>query len=333
MAGADPDLSELESAAREVEQDPLAGETYIESDAEALRSSVAPVEQGDLELALLQLDGSFGPKCRKSKACTVLYLTVPSLRRARLSGLIDDLEADPDVLPLSPTTPQIRTLAESLRRPGERLPLVIAAFQEGAFRSAVAYWVGDKSLVQVETLEQLHKLAEGWSGGLPDPESWQQARALSEREAKALVLDRVNTCRVREERAARRQIEAARLRLTRELGRYLVCAVGRSVDLNATLYGLMSRTSVGAPRLRRCHDTLGGYPEWPPALCKELDSFFNRLSEGQRQSRQMGSELDAALDDPRWRASIASRSLGGGNDESTAASVAKWQNAHGWRAR
>lgn len=55
-------------------------------------------------------------------------------------------------------------------------------------------------------------------------------------------------------------------------------------------------------RLRRVYERLGGYPEWSPELCKELEEFASTLTENVRSARVMGSEIDAALQDPRWLA-------------------------------
>jgi len=45
---------------------------------------------------------------------------------------------------------------------------------------------------------------------------------------------------------------------------------------------------------------LGGYPEWPAELGRELDEFYRDLAPNQRHARLLGSEIDAALEDPRW---------------------------------
>jgi len=53
--------------------------------------------------------------------------------------------------------------------------------------------------------------------------------------------------------------------------------------------------------LRRAH-ALIGYPEWPPALIAELRGEVEELTANQRKNVLIGSQLDAALDDPRWQA-------------------------------
>jgi hypothetical protein len=77
-----------------------------------------------------------------------------------------------------------------------------------------------------------------------------------------------------------------------------------TVDLNGLLYQQMQRHLAGAQRLQKRFQRLGNrYPEWPPEVCAELESFAERLTENQRKARLLGRELEAALDDPRWLAS------------------------------
>ena len=109
----------------------------------------------------------------------------------------------------------------------------------------------------------------------------------------------------RENVAITRQVEAARHRLLWELGRYLMCLGGGADGLNERLYEQMSRDIASARRLQRCLGRLGGeYPEWPPEICRELKRFAEGLAENKRQARLLGKELDAALDDPHWAASL-----------------------------
>jgi len=51
---------------------------------------------------------------------------------------------------------------------------------------------------------------------------------------------------------------------------------------------------------------LGGEPVWDVGVCRELDEFVRGLAPNRRQARMLGSELDAALRDPRWIAAAVS---------------------------
>jgi hypothetical protein len=155
-------------------------------------------------------------------------------------------------------------------------------------------------LVPLDTLSDLSALLVKWDGAYPDPEQWGRAQDAAVRKAAAEVRRLRNLGSEREVAALRRQLEACRQRLIKELGRYLICIEGSTTDLNAVFHQQMSRDIAGARRLQLCCERLGGYPEWGPDLCRDLESFFAERSEGQQAARLLGSELDAALSDPRW---------------------------------
>ncbi len=117
---------------------------------------------------------------------------------------------------------------------------------------------------------------------------------------------RMALAKQREKRALASQLAAARLRLMRELGRFLVCVTGTSTDLNGVFHEQMTREIAGAKRLQRAYQLLGGYPEWPEQMKAEIDLYYRGLSKNQRIARLMASELEAALEDPRWTASETS---------------------------
>ena len=64
----------------------------------------------------------------------------------------------------------------------------------------------------------------------------------------------------------------------------------------------MNRDIASKQRLARCLDKLGGYPEWSELLKDELKCFLEGLKPNDRNARLLGSQLDAALEDPRWEA-------------------------------
>jgi hypothetical protein len=248
------------------------------------------------------LTGDFGPRVARSKGKA--WLEVHGLsRKLVVAPSVESLEANRTPTPMSPLEPRLRELAGRLVRPGERLPLVVVSHQEGAFRCSVAFWVGHEELVSVESLQALKNLVSKWDGNYPDPDQWIRAKAAATAKAAAAARQLLNRARERQEAGLRRQIAACRQRLLKELGRYLVCVEGSAADLNGVFYRQMSRDIAGARRLQLCLERLGGYPEWPPGLSQELEAFYAGLSPGQRDARLLGSEVDAALDDPRWGAS------------------------------
>ena len=215
------------------------------------------------------------------------------------------LENKQDALPLSPLLPQVRELAEACQRPGEHLPLVTASVQRGAFRRTVMCWIGGTVPTEVVSFAQLKALTDIWDGTYPNACAYVGAEAAGREQAEREVEVMSEEARCREADALVRQAGAAQLRLLRELGRYLVCFGEGTADLNSVLYREMRRDTATAGRLRQIFKRLGeAYPEWPQWLLREFDVFHGSLAANQRQGRLIGKELDAALDDPRWRACV-----------------------------
>ncbi len=305
LTGVEAEIDDLLRLADDLERDALAGELYIESVAHRDDSRAPALRRDHLQNALKMFDGSFGPLCRPAHAAQVFDLAVPGQTRARYSAVTEWLEADPSVLPLTPIEPTLRDLAESLRRPGERLPLVIEAMQEGSFRSSQAFWVSRGCFVPVESFDQLQELVEAWDGTSPDAATWQAAQTEARRRASRTVSERAQQAEQRELAALRRQNEAVRLRLLRELGRFLACLTGTAEGLREAFYEQMTRDIAGAKRLKRAYDALGGSPAWTDAHEEELKEFLAHLPDNHRQARIIGNELEAALNDPRWKARAA----------------------------
>jgi hypothetical protein len=212
-----------------------------------------------------------------------------------------ELDKDETAWPLSPLLPELRRLGDELVQTGELLPLVIGTHEDGAFRVAVAVWIGPDGDEVIERVERLEVLLEMWNGGFPDPKRWIVAEAYAKRVAREAVESMVARA-MREERAGlERQVAAAKLRLTRELGRFLLCLVPDATDLNQTFFDQQTRDISSADRLRRAH-ALIGYPEWAPSIVADLRGEIAILSINQRKNVLIGSPLDAALDDPRWQA-------------------------------
>ena len=296
------DLHAIETAATQIGEDPMAEGIYIESDAAGNEDAVPLLTRSQMEEALSMLNGDFGPRTHADKEKRKFKLSIPGRASFSFSAQIDVLERDRSVLPLSPLEPQLRTLAEILTRAGERLPLVIGSHQSGAFRSSVAFWVGDGEMISMSSMEELKHRVEGWNGEYPDPEQWLHAERIAREEARKHVDSLAHRVAQREREGLERQLHAARLRLQRELGRYLACLGEGTSDLNGLLHRQITRDIASAHRLKKCLERLGGYPEWPTSLCSELQAFSDKLSEAQCRARLMGKEIDAALDDPRWLA-------------------------------
>jgi hypothetical protein len=305
LAGQEPvDLSALETTATVVEHDPLAGEAYIESVADKEGSTPPAVTRSQIEDALLRLKGEFGPRVKADKVTERFELSDLGLSKVVFSSKVDVLERDRSVIPLSPFDSRLRAMAERLNRTGERLPLMIGSYHQGAFRCSVAYWVGEEGSIPVRSFEELERLVEGWKGDYPDPERWLRTEQAAQAEAEQHVRLLQDRAAQREREGLERQMSAVRLRLQRELGRYLASLGVGTADLNELLHQQMTRDIAGAQRLKQAFTKLGGYPDWSPDLLHDLEFFASQLTENQRRARLLGKELDAALEDPRWTASV-----------------------------
>ena len=299
------DPNALEAVASQVEQDPLAAETYMESEAATGDGSPASYTQSELRRALDLLSSDIGFTVKKEKQLDAYSVSGHGFPKTRFGLCIDALEKDSALHPLTPYNAKLRDLLKALARPGERLPLVIGSHRQGAFRVSVAYWMGSEAPKKVESLAVLEELAQTWDGRLPDPVEWHNCTLKAEEEAKNEVVRMAGQAIEREQRAFQRQLEAARTRLSRELGRYLVCAGADPHALKQAFYEHMKQ-DIGAAgtRLKLCFDRLGGYPDWSDIFCRMLEQWVGALPEYRRTSRLAGMELDAALRDPRWEISF-----------------------------
>ena len=297
------DIETLEGTAHDVEGDPVAGETYVESAPEVGNDVHPPVTIDEIKEALSSLDGGVGPKVKVLDGGKRYELTCPELPKVIYTGDRSILEESPAVRSLSPMDEGILTMARSLCRPGERLPLVIETCQRGAFRCSVSYWVSQGELAPVNSMEEVKARVDGWDGTYPDPEEWARARDTGKREASHRLQEMEVTASEKERQGLLNQTEAARIRLTREIGRYLVSQGADANDLNNFLYQMITRDLDGARRLKKALEVLGGYPEWDSETRRELAAFASNLTDNQIKGRSMMKEIDAALQDPRWESS------------------------------
>jgi F0F1-type ATP synthase membrane subunit b/b' len=123
---------------------------------------------------------------------------------------------------------------------------------------SLAHWGADAGVEPVESFAELERLVNTWEGKFPRPEIWKQAEADAQKAAGQCVRQLEEQAARRIQGMANRQVEAARLRLLKELGRYLVCLGKTTADLNNVLYRQMSRDIATAQRLEKCMNRLGG---------------------------------------------------------------------------
>ena len=160
--------------------------------------------------------------------------------------------------------------------------------------------MGPQGAEEINSFADVKKLVAEWDGEEPPVDAWNAARMTLESEARAVVDQLAARARAINEREKQQQREAARLRLIEELGRLLVCYAPDTDDLNGKFHRLASEATPTATRLKAVFSRLGAYPDWDADHLAELRSFRNGMSPSQKKSRLTGSELDAALADPRW---------------------------------
>ena len=212
-----------------------------------------------------------------------------------------DLEADLKAVPLSPLQREVRAIGTELVGSGELLPLVIEAVDEGSFRSAVAVWAGEGGSEVVDRAERLEALLGMWNGTPITAAQWKEAHGIALDRAKERV--RAMSSRAQQEELAglECQVAAARIRLLRQLARFLACANGEGEDWNVLFHLSMQRGGQVGALLTRAHG-LVGYPDWPEPIITEAVAHAARLSANQRKNLMLGTPLEAAVSDPRWRA-------------------------------
>lgn len=121
------------------------------------------------------------------------------------------------------------------------------------------------------------------------------------------AVDAMKAKAMHEERVAlEQQVAAAKLRLVREVGRFLLCLDPDGMDLNVAFHAQQLRDIASAGRLRRAH-ALVGYPEWPATMVTEIRQEIESLTTNQMKNVVIGSPLEAALEDPRWLAAATLR--------------------------
>jgi superfamily II DNA or RNA helicase len=290
---------DLQAEADGVDRDHLGRETYHEEEPEP-SASESPVGRVDLENALrgLPRESAFSVR-EKERSFTV---SGNGLKKVVLSCRVECLEHDPVVQPLVPESAAVAAIGDSLNRKAGRTPLVVGSHRDGPFRASELVWIEGKSSFPVSSLGELHDRMGSWMGEAPNSEALTAARKAAEARSRTRVEKMKDEAHRRYEAALAAQKSAARERLLKELARFLAAHRQGMSDPNALMYEQLSRGLGSAERIRQALDRLSGYPDWPPAQCREAESYVSGLTDGQARGRLLGKELDAALQDPRWTA-------------------------------
>jgi superfamily II DNA or RNA helicase len=293
------DENVLAAVAREIEKDPTIAEAFPDESAAELPPEPPLVGPQDAEALLDALDGT-GIEVRAETNTRHIIGDGP-LR------IVTDASAVPlhsDAACVDGLDARQWALLRQLQRPGERLPLLLVSAESGAFKTIRCRWVGPRGAEEVNSFADVKRLVAEWDGEEPSVDAWNTARMALENEARAVVEQLAVRAKTINEREKQQQREAARLRLIEELGRLLVCYAPDTDDLSGKFHRLASEATATATRLKAVFNRVGSYPDWDAEHLAELRSFRNTMSPSQIKSRLTGSELDAALADPRWEVQL-----------------------------
>lgn len=302
LGRATADAHELERMAKEQAADALAAEAYLSS--EAMPEAIVPPAVDLLQFrdCVEGLDGIDGFSVAADAEGAVRVRRADGRVSCVLASNPGVLERRKEAVPLSLQSGVVRDILATLARPGERLPLVTGIAEIDGFRRVVMGWIGDGGAEPVERMADLASRIAGWDGLGPTPDQVVQAQSWARTKAQELAQRDAEQATSRAARAQVAQVAAATARLNAEIGRFLACLSGDTADLNATFYEQMGRASATAMRLRTCYERLHGYPDWDELSVEELRAWLATTADARRQIMITGTELDAALGDPRWAA-------------------------------
>lgn len=278
---------------------PMVQEVYRLHDATQPPLSQPPLSRADLEHALLALPPDSGVQAKPKDA--IWRLKIRSKQHI-VALTTQGLESEPNALPLLPESELSTKIAERLTEQVRtaRLPLVIGPAEGEGYRCARAYWVDGDTARPIETYAQLCEALQRWDGEPPDLRLWNETYQCALREAHADLQRRIEQTRARQRNALQNQLDAARARLQRELIRLL-----RVIDLHAEPNYLWHKQMKSNDRLggllQQAAEKLGYPVHWDDYLLQEATQEVEQMHQRTLQGYKLGSGLEGALRDPRWR--------------------------------
>ena len=294
-------VAQLIEVAEEVDADAALIHAFVETEAIPVPRTEPSVSRADIEIALTWLEeapGQVQAERVEGSSCWQLRGVDPQPITVTMDREI--LEDDPEVVPLTLMGGVLPQLVERLELPSH-LPLVLGEYAAGPFRSVEARWVLPDGVVEVTSARQLAELIQAWEGKPSPPVQWVQAQGEARNAAQKRVEAMERAAQAAEEANLRRQLEAARHRLLRELGRTLRCLGDGNLD--RLFREQVKREKRTDGRYHQALKLLQGYPPWTSEEVANAKAFVADMTPQQRQGRvALGSEVDAALNDPRWRA-------------------------------
>ena len=304
-------LRALESDADRIRGDTMTASAYTTSDTAALEElrrldgSPEPppaVTRADIASALAHLDATGTGISARVLDDGVWRLVTPSGTH-RIALTQQALELHADARPFGPGTALWDEVEATITgaMQGTPVPVVAGQASDGPFRQSRVAWAGSPGdAIPLTDWRGTGDLVDAWSGWVPDASSRSAMAGTLDAQASAAVRAAVSRARAIEREALDEHLAAARLRIRRACAVLLETLAPRA-DWNATWQGQPGR-GVGK-MLQDALAHLGGrYPEWSHAEHDEVAKYVDGLTAPQQTGLRTGSELTAALADPRWQA-------------------------------
>ena len=283
-----------------MDQDDVIDAEFADLDAEKTSPIIPPASISDFEEAMKMLGEANGKIIVKqigNKQWSVRGLGRKSLR---VTSDLEALERDKHLTPLTAGSEMVKAICETLPLPS-RSPLVIVEREIGSYHCAEARWINEKEIIPINCFADLVGLVDAWDGKPVSPSLIYKARTEAEQAAFDRLLNMQFAAQVRERTALERQVEGARLRLRRELGRTLRCLGFGNLNELFRKQVKLENTSEG--RYQKALRRLGNYPIWSSEEIHGFDTYVRTIREEEKTGRiRLGSEIEAALNDPRWAA-------------------------------
>jgi superfamily II DNA or RNA helicase len=299
--------ADIENAAEKIKSQPEVVGAFAPSRAEPRDRGTPGVTRQQLERALAMLSCPGSPVRAKALSPGRWRLSGLGRRSVEVALEAGALERYPDAVPLTLTSDVVARIAEKLASAAENTPLVIAEWKSGSHCAMEGRWTGSPSQ-RIDTFDKLVALLDAWDGRPAAPgiitNVEQNARRCAKKRVEAACAEAACKRRI----ALEQQVEAARLRLRRELAKHLRL-FGRG-DLNEIWKQRMERSETGDSRYRRAFDRLGGYVQWSEEELRQANDYAASGTGDQLFRMNVAPELEAALNDPRWTALETLQSAG-----------------------
>ena len=292
-------FDEIDRSLAEAEKDSAIANVFMDAEVDVPEVAEPGITRADIEEALGLLQSSDTKvSAKKVRGRQSWKLTGLGGKGVEATVMREELERFDHVLPLTPGFKLVDKISERLPLPANRTPLVIADCSDGSFKAVEVRWVQGEHFDIIRNVIQLQRFIAAWDGGHPAPVALHKAQEEARTAARQRVQIMKDEALTREKTALEAQLLSARKRLRMELGRTLRCLT--QGDLIQAFQIQINREARPDGRYHQAFQLFGGWPDWTSAKLAEIEIYVRELKTNQRKVRITGTEIDAALNDPRW---------------------------------